>query len=158
MGIIPETKAGVVNEMDTLGVPDFMDLESLLNESLTQQAERVKEKEIRQKVKLNRIADPNELEESRKLLRKWDNQREWMRSANVLCFNRQKCKCCGKFQVTLEGYFERYTNRRLSNTTKQERVKAFELPNLPKDVIYHDSLIEICHFCADDQEWPLQEL
>ena len=137
---------------------NFLSLDDLLTESIAQIAENDKEKAIRNRLRHNRISDPTEKLEAQAMLRQWDTQREWNRSANVLVFNRQKCKFCNTFHTTLEGYFERYDNKRLAGTTKQTAVKSFERLDLPKEVVYHDSLIEICHACADNSDWPLQEI
>ncbi len=141
---------------DPVNVPVFLDLGTLLNESIELKKQQDAEKDLRKRVA--RGAMPKgELEESQALLRKWSNEREWVRAKNVLVFNRQRCKNCGMFHQTLEGFFEQYNNNRLANTTKLVHVPAFELPNLMRDVEYRDSEVPICHQCADMAGWELEE-
>jgi len=137
-------------------IPAFLDLSDLLSESMEQKTAREAEKELRKRVSRGNLPQ-TELAESQALLRRWDNQREWKRSKNVLVFNRQRCKSCGAYHQTLDGFFEQYTNNRLNNTTKMTAVQHFELPDLQKDVEYRDSEVQICHLCADTTGWPLEE-
>lgn len=137
---------------------EVIDLDSLLKESVLQQEAR----------KLNRRTGTNprptqlaavssEVQETAALLRQWDAKREWSLSANVLVFTRQKCACCEAMSKTLDGRFLLYQNNRLRGTTKLESTKAFELDK-PREVVYRDSVVDLCHECADiQQDWPLQE-
>lgn len=134
----------------------FLDLGDLLTESLAQKAQRDKEKELRWLVSRGNMTK-KEREEGQALLRRWDIQREWVRGKNILVFTRQRCKGCGAYHQTLDGFFEQYTNNRLKNASRLTAVQHFELPDLPKDVEYRDSEIAICHLCADGAGWPLQE-
>jgi hypothetical protein len=134
----------------------FLDLGDLLSESMEQKTAREAEKELRKRVSRGNLPQA-ELAESQAILRRWDNQREWKRSKNLLVFNRQRCTGCGAYHQTLDGFFEQYTNTRLSNTVKMTAVQTFELPDLQKDVEYRDSEVAICHLCADIGGWPLQE-
>lgn len=137
-------------------IPVFLDLSDLLSESMEQKTAREAEKELRKRVSRGNL--PKEaLAESQALLRRWDNQREWRRSKNILVFNRQLCKSCGAYHQTLEGFFEQYASNRLTNTTKMTAVHHFELPDLAKDVEYRDSEVPVCHVCADTNGWPLQD-
>lgn len=138
-----------------LDIPVFGSLDSLLAESLQQVEDRKKEKEMRKSVARGNLP-ASEIAETTALLRKWDDQREWRRTKNVLCFTRQLCLNCGAYHTTFEGYFERSESKRLNNTKKDVAVKIFEL-DLPKEVMYHDSQVPVCHECADQLGWELEE-
>ena len=130
-------------------------LDSLLAESMAAKAESDKEKELRKRLNSGRLTSPEETIETKKLLKQWDNKREWKRTTNIAVFTRQKCTCCGAFSHTFEGYFEGYANTRMIGATKVEAVKFFEL-DLPKEVKYHDALVPVCHECADMNGWELE--
>lgn len=131
-------------------------LDDLLGESLEVKRQNDAEKDLKKKIQRGSGSEA-ELIADKARLTQWTRQREWKRSANVLVFTRQKCTGCGNFHNTFEGYFEQHTNTRLANTTMLTAVKVFELPELPKDVCYHDSVVAVCHSCADFAGWPLEE-
>jgi len=138
---------------DTLyAVPQFLELDALLNDSLKQKAERDAEKELKVKVARNQ-GSPEDVA----LLRKWSKEREWTRVANVLSFSRQQCKNCGAFHTTLIGKFEDHTSNRIAGAKMQQAVPFFELETLPKRVLYVDQVVCICHDCADLADWPLED-
>lgn len=137
---------------DTLVIPQFLELDALLADSLQQRDNRDAEKALKLKVAKNLGTADDVI-----LLRKWSKEREWARCANVLSFSRQRCKNCGEFHVTLLGKFEDHTSNRIAGATMQQAVPFFELDTLPKRVIYVDQEVSICHGCADLTDWPLEE-
>ena len=138
------------------GTPtDIISLDDLLGESMEHKAAAEAERDLRKKV-AKRQGSPEELAADQALLRKWAMNREWRRTANVLSFNRQLCRC-GAYHTTLLGKFELHANNRIAGATNMVAVPGFEL-DLPKQVHYVDENVRICHSCADEQEdWPLED-
>lgn len=142
---------------------DLIDLDSLLKESMLQAAARKLTKSITgapyksgPNAKAATAAASAEVLETAEMLRQWDHKREWSHTHNLLVFTRQKCTCCEEMSITFDGMFIQLTNNRVKGTRKIEPVTHFDLDK-PKDVVYRDSLVPICHECADiQQDWPLQ--
>ncbi len=136
----------------------ILSLDDLLGESLLQAKAR---KLPRNHATAKNIGTPMpkvsaEVAETAVMLRQWEHKREWVHTANVIAFTRQRCQCCGEEATTFEGFFVEYTNTRIRSGTKLDRVQVFDLDK-PKKVRYHDALVPICHECADvQQDWPLE--
>ena len=146
--------------MTTMNIPPVSSdsddlLNSLLADSMQISAAQAEEREMKKRVARGNMPK-EELAETVKLLRRWDDAREWRRTHNLVVFTRQLCTSCGTFHQTFEGYFERHKHNRIANTTKAVSVTVFEL-DLPKDAVYHDSQVPVCHQCAENAGWPLQE-
>ena len=139
----------------------IIDLDSLLAESMTQQAARKLNKHIGHVPggthHLIKSKTPAAVVKVAEELRQWEFNREWTHTQNVIVFTRQRCKCCDETASTFDGFFVQYTNNRRSGGSKMDRVDSFELDK-PKAVVYRDSYVPICHNCADvQQDWPLEE-
>ncbi len=134
----------------------LMDLSTLLAESMQQKAEKDELKEAQKRVSTGR-GTKEELSADSDRLRKWAQEKEWKRKANVLVFTRQRCSGCGTFHQTLLGKFEQFEHARKLATTMLTAVKGFEIPTLPKEVVYQDAETSTCHNCADFDGWPLEE-
>jgi len=135
---------------------DAFSLDDLLSESMELKGMQEQEKELRKKQARGNLPKA-EYDANAALLRKWELQREWEATANVLVFQRQRCRSCGSYHNFFEGKFELHTHRRLHNTTRTIAVK-FHDKILPKEVRYTDSDTDICHACADAQDdWELED-
>ncbi len=129
----------------------FNIFDNLLAESL-QQAETAKaEKALKSKVSQGRGTN-----EDNETVKRWGRERDWVRAKNVLAFTRQHCKCCGSYSQTLDGRFELHIHSRIPNSNLLNSVQSFDL-DLPKHVVYRDSVVPQCHECADLSGWPLEE-
>lgn len=131
-------------------------LDALLGESIALKDERDAEKELRKKIQRGG-GSAAEIEADKALLRQWDRQREWKLKANVLVFTRQLCTACDSYHTTVEGRFELLSSNRIQSATKLQSVVVFSIPDLPREVLYHDALVTVCHDCADNDGWPLEE-
>lgn len=132
----------------------------LLAESQQQAAQRKAERpQAQRKVKTSNVAPRTKEEEAAYRESYALAQRlEWRHTENTLVFTRQLCSCCDTMSATLDGLFQTYTHTRIKTSTKRERVTAFEIDK-PKTVIYRDTVVPLCHACADiQQDWPLQAL
>lgn len=130
---------------------DTFSLDDLLSESVKYKEQKEEEKELRKKQARGGLPKAEAA-----LIRKWELQREWDATANVLVFQRQRCSFCGSYHNLFDGLFELHTHKRLA-ITRTVAVKFHE-KSLPKAVRYTDSDTAICHNCADKQaEWELED-
>lgn len=130
-------------------------LEDLLSESMELKSATDAEKELRKRVSRGNMPK-DELAASAALLKRWENERIWILDGAVAVFTRQRCRGCGTFHQTFEGYFEQRSHRN-NFTTKQLTATKTVDNALTKFVKYNDSDVPICHDCADFSEWPLEE-
>lgn len=131
--------------------PEPFSFDALLAESMQQAEQRIAEKDLKKK-----IAKGLGTNDDNETVKRWGRERDWLKAANVLAFSRQQCKCCGSYSTTLDGKFELHVHSRIPNSNLLHGVPFFEL-DLPKRVVYRDSIVPVCHECADLADWPLEE-
>lgn len=130
-------------------------LDNLLSESMAAQAERDKYKQIRKNLAEGKVPTA-ERDANQELLRQWEAKREWNKAADVIGFERCRCKGCGQFHTIFMGYFEKQTHR--SNTSISRWVSVTKLSgSLPKEVRYSDHDVPTCEDCADFAGFPVEE-
>jgi len=133
----------------------FMNLDDLLAESLQEQSDRQSAKEARKALAEGRAA-PEERGALNKLVRGWEEKREWNPAAAVVMFSRQMCNGCGKFNCHFLGFYQRQSHK----TSRADRWIPHTKPTdetLPREAKYQDSVVECCEDCAEALGFEVQE-
>lgn len=133
---------------------DTFSLEDLLNESMASVKEAQDAKALRQRIASGGMSK-EEAKESNALLRSWEARREWNKTANTITFSRAFCACCNSYYPVFQSFGEEQTHRH-NQITRWVKVDEHKNLELPKKVIYEDTVIPMCEECAAGAGWPVE--
>ena len=136
-------------------VPDFSDLDSLLNEALAESKGKEAVKVSRARIARGGPA-PSEFLADHARVRAWEDQNEWRKVANVARFICTDCTC-GEYTGIFSGLFLKEEHRHLRGTFRylpQSGPLLASLPNLTVQEVRHT---QICTACALEKGWDLSK-
>jgi hypothetical protein len=131
------------------------DLDSLLDESIKLRAEAGNIKGAREALAKGGMSAA-ERDAVQATVRAWELRREWTPVASTLLFSRQMCQTCKSFHTHTLGYFQKQQHRTTGIMRWIAAIKPID-KSLPREAKYEDSLVAICHECADLEDWELEE-
>ena len=133
----------------------YINLDDLLTESLQEASERNTAREGRKALAEGRVS-PEERAQVSRIVRTWEEKREWTPAAAVVMFSRQMCAGCGSFHKHFLGFFQRQTHR----ASRVDRWIPHTKPTdtvLPREAKYQDSVVECCEDCAEALGFEVEE-
>lgn len=132
-----------------------MSLDDLLAESMgiVDEATAVAEAK-RRLTKDSGQLNPREREELQQRIDTWEMVHVWRKVASVAVFHRSLCKCCEQRTENFRHYMQRCEGVKDAKLQRWYRVTEADW-HLPKEVIFTESVVDVCSNCAWVEGWDL---
>ena len=137
---------------------DEFTLDDLLKEAVAAKEDEKRLKEARKIKKTNRNISGDLLAELDGDIKRIEAAREWLAVADVAMFTIQECSYCGNVNCHFTGRFTKSKHRHQRGLFRWIAATPEENRGLPKEIKNHETVVPMCHFCADEQGFDHRQI